>query len=146
VDGGVGRARAPRLKSRANCNSDGVPTEPQPIRLSQIVRRAAEIVDPDDDDAVVGDFERVFEDADEPVIGVLDDIETRVGTALAELDPAVANGSLSMAGALTIYLSFRRDELNADDEELIRLATRAEWEGRPPAPVEDWLAARGISV
>jgi hypothetical protein len=123
-----------------------VPTEPQPIRLSQIVRRAAEIVDPDDDDAVVGDFERVFEDADEPVTGVLDDIETRVGTALAELDPAVANGSLSMAGALTIYLSFRRDELNADDEELIRLATRAEWEGRPPAAVEDWLAARGISV
>jgi hypothetical protein len=123
-----------------------VPTEPQPIRLSQIVRRAAEIVDPDDDDAVVGDFQRVFEDADEPVTGVLDDIETRVGTALAELDPAVANGSLSMAGALTIYLSFRRDELNADDEELIRLATRAEWEGRPPAAVEDWLAARGISV
>jgi hypothetical protein len=123
-----------------------VPTEPQPIRLSQIVRRAAEIVDPDDDDAVVGDFERVFEDADEPVTGVLDDIETRVGTALAELDPAVANGSLSMAGALTIYLSFRRDELNADDEELIRLATRAEWEGRPPAAVEDWLAARGISI
>lgn len=134
------------MKSRANCNSEGVPTEPQPIRLSQIVRRAAEIVDPDDDDAVVGDFERVFEDADEPVTGVLDDIETRVGTALAELDPAVANGSLSMAGALTIYLSFRRDELNADDEELIRLATRAEWEGRPPAAVEDWLAARGISV
>ncbi|HWD75799.1 MAG TPA: hypothetical protein VG371_11720 [Solirubrobacteraceae bacterium] len=123
-----------------------MPTEPQPIRLSQIVRRAAEIVDPDDDDAVVGDFERVFEDADEPVTGVLDDIETRVGTALAELDPAVANGSLSMAGALTIYLSFRRDELNADDEELIRLATRAEWEGRPPAAVEDWLATRGISV
>ncbi|HEY2439892.1 MAG TPA: hypothetical protein VGI07_06665 [Solirubrobacteraceae bacterium] len=123
-----------------------MPTEPQPIRLSQIVRRAAEIVDPDDDDAVVGDFERVFEDADEPVTGVLDDIESRVGTALAELDPAVANGSLSMAGALTIYLSFRRDELNADDEELIRLATRAEWEGRPPAAVEDWLAARGISV
>ncbi|HWE08813.1 MAG TPA: hypothetical protein VG325_05640 [Solirubrobacteraceae bacterium] len=123
-----------------------MPTEPQPVLLSQVVRRAAGIVDPDDDDPVVGDFELVFEDADEPVSGVLDDIQTRVATALAELDPAVASGSLSMAGALTIYLSFRRDELDADDEELIRLATRAEWEGRPPAAVEDWLAARGISI
>lgn len=123
-----------------------MPTEPQPVTLSQVVRRVAEIVDPDDDDAVVGDFERVFEDADEPVSGILDDIEERVGTALADLDPAVANGSLSMAGALTIYLSFRRDELHADDEELIRLAARAEWEGRPPAVVEDWLAQRGIKL
>jgi hypothetical protein len=122
-----------------------VPTEPQPILLSQVVRRAAEIVDPDDDDAAVGDFELVFEDADEPV-SALDDVETRVATALADLDPAVANGSLSMAAALTVYLSFRRDEVDGDDEELIRLATRAEWKGRPPAAVEDWLAARGISV
>lgn len=122
-----------------------MPTEPTPVLLSQIVRRAAEIVDPDDEDAAVGDFERMFEDADEPV-SALDDVQERVAIALAELDPAVANGSLSMAGALTIYLSFRRDELDGDGEELIRLATRAEWEGRPPAAVADWLAERGISV
>jgi hypothetical protein len=123
-----------------------MPTEPAPVTLSQVVRRAAEIVDPDDDDAIIGDYERVFEDADEPVSGVLDDLQERVGTVLADLDPAVANGSLSMAGALTIYLSFRRDELRADDAELIRLATRAEWDGRPPAAVSDWLAERGLSV
>lgn len=123
-----------------------MPTEPAPVTLAQIVRRAAEIVDPDDDDPIIGDFERVFEDADEPASAVLDDLEERIGTALADLDPAVANGSLSMAGALTIYLSFRRDALGADDEELIRLATRAEWEGRPPAVVEEWLDDRGIKV
>jgi hypothetical protein len=122
-----------------------VPTEPTPVLLSEIVRRAAEIVDPDDEDAAVGDFERMFEDADEPV-SALDDVQERVAIALAELDPAVANGSLSMAGALTIYLSFRRDELDGDGKELIRLTTRAEWEGRPPAAVADWLAERGISV
>ncbi len=123
-----------------------MPTEPTPVSLSQVVRRAAEIVDPDDDEPIVGDFQQVFEDADEPVAGVLDDLEERVGTVLADLDPAVANGSLSMAGALTIYLGFRRDELNGDDADLIRLATRAEWEGHPPRPVADWLADRGISV
>ena len=123
-----------------------MPTEPSPVTLSQVIRRAAEIVDPDDDDPVVGDFERVFEDADEPVSGVLDDLEDRVATVLSDLDPAVANGSLSMAGALTVYLGFRRDELDGDDAELIRLATRAEWNGRPPETVSDWLAERGLSV
>ncbi len=123
-----------------------MPTEPPPVTLSEIVRRVAEIVDPDDDDAIIGDFERVFEDADEPVSGVLDDLEERVATVLSELDPAVANGSLSIAGALTIYLGFRRDELDGDDAELIRLAARSEWAGSPPAVVEDWLRDRGISV
>jgi hypothetical protein len=136
----------PRPRKRGKCNSAGVPTEPPPVTLAQIVRRAAEIVDPDDDDLIVGDYQQVFEDADEPVAGVLDDLQERVGTVLADLDPAVANGSLSMAGALTIYLSFRRDELDGDDGELIRLATRAEWDGKPPAAVEDWLRDRGIRV
>ena len=53
-------------------------------------------------------------------------------TVLADLDPAVDNGSLSMAGAVTTYLSFRRDELHADPDHLMRLAARAEWEGDPP--------------
>ena len=115
------------------------------MTLAQVVRRVCDIVDPDDDDPIIGDYERVFEDADMPVAG-LDDVQTRVATALSDLDPAVANGSLSIAGALTVYLSFRRDELEADPEHLIRLAVRAEWEGKPPEPVTGWLAARGLHV
>ncbi len=122
-----------------------MPTEPAPVSLAQVVRRAAEIVDPDDDDAAVGDFQLAFEDADEPV-RALDDVEARVGTVLADLDPALANGSLSMAGAITVYLSYRRDELHAAPEELIRLAARAEWERDVPAVVEDWLADRGVRL
>jgi hypothetical protein len=120
-----------------------VPTEPEPLTLAQVVRRAIEIVDPDDDDTLAGDFERAFEDADEPVRAV-DDVEERVGTVLAELDPAVASGTLSMAGAITTYLSYRRDEVDADDAELIRLAVRAEWKGDPPDVIADWLSERGL--
>ena len=122
-----------------------MPTNPSPLTLAEIVRRAVEVVDPDDDDAAAGDFELAFEDADEPV-RALDDVEARVGTVLADLDPAVANGTLSMAGAITTYLSYRRDEITADPEELIRLAARAEWEGGPPAAVSTWLAERGITL
>ena len=122
-----------------------MPTNPSPLTLAEIVRRAVEVVDPDDDDPVAGDFELAFEDADEPV-RALDDVEARVGTVLADLDPAVENGTLSMAGTITTYLSYRRDEITADPEELIRLAARAEWEGDPPAAVSTWLAERGIKL
>jgi hypothetical protein len=120
-------------------------TEPDPVTLSAIVRRACEIVDPDDTDGVVGDFETAFEDADEPVTA-LDDVENRVASVLQELDPAVGSGTLSMLGALTTYLSYRRDELEADDETLLRLAARSEWSGEPPAAAAEWLAARGVEI
>lgn len=122
-----------------------MPTEPAPVTLSQIVRRAVEIVDPDDADALLGEYELAFEDADEPV-RALDDVESRVATVLASLDPGVESGGLSLAAAVTTYLSYRRDELNADPEELIRLAARAEWEGHPPSAVTQWLAESGIQI
>jgi hypothetical protein len=122
-----------------------VPTEPKPVTLADVVRRAAQIVDPDDEDPAVGDFELAFEDADEPV-RALDDVEERVAEVLADLDPAVANGSLSMAAAITVYLSYRRDELHGDPAELIRLAARAEWGHELPSVIRDWLDERAITL
>lgn len=116
--------------------------DPRPVSLAEVVRRAAQIVDPDDEDAIIGDFQQAFEDDDEPVAGL--NVEERVAEVLARLDPAVNNGSLSVAGALTVYLSFRRDEIRADPEELIRLAVRAEFNGHPPDAVADWLDERNI--
>ena len=72
------------------------------------------------------------------------DVEERVAEVLAQLDPAVNNGSLAVAAALTVYLSFRRDELHEDARELIRLAARAEWEGEPPELVVEWLDDRNL--
>jgi hypothetical protein len=33
-----------------------------------------------------------------------------------------------------------------DDDEVLRLAARAEWDGRPPGDVREWLADRGVDV
>ena len=122
-----------------------MPRTPDPLTLAEAVRRACDLVDPDDTDGAIGDFERVFEDADEP-IRALDDVEERVATALAELDPAVANGSLSIAAAVTVYLRFRPDEYGAEPAKLLRLAAEAEWEGDPPDIAVDWLADRDIKL
>ncbi len=122
-----------------------MPRNPDPLTLAQAVRRACDLVDPDDEDAIIGDFQRAFEDADEP-IRALDDVEERVATVLSELDPAVNNASLSMAAAVTVYLRYRRDEFEMEPAKLLRLAAEAEWEGDPPDIVVDWLADRGIRL
>ena len=119
--------------------------DPRPVSLAQVVRRAAQIVDPDDEDAVIGDFQQAFEDDDEPVAGI-DDVQERVSGVLSELDPAVNNGSLAVAGAVTVYLSFRRDELHEDPRELIRLAARAEWNDAPPEAVVEWLDDHNVTL
>jgi hypothetical protein len=113
--------------------------EPDPLTLADLVRRAAEIVDPDDEDGVVGEFELRFEDADEPVTGI-DNLEERVEFG-ADEDPSVV-----MAQAVVLYLAHRRDEVPDDDEEVLSLAARAEFDGNPPQSILDWLADRGVRV
>jgi hypothetical protein len=51
-----------------------------------------------------------------------------------------------MAAAVTTYLGFRRDHVDADDVEVLRLAARSEFHGEPPADVAQWLEERGVDV
>ncbi len=115
-----------------------MPTEPAPATLSALVRRAAYIVDPDDEDAAVGAFEERHEDDDEPVRGILEELEERIAWGVDE-EPSVV-----MAQALVLYLAHRRDEVDGRPEELMRLAARAEFDGRPPQAVEIWLSEQEI--
>jgi hypothetical protein len=110
-----------------------------PVTLSQLVRRAVSIVDPDDEDGVVGDFEVRFEDADEPVTGI-ENLEERVGFGGDE-DPAVV-----VAQSVVLYLAHRRDAIDDDDDDILALAVRAEFNGNPPQSVLDWLNDRGVAV
>ena len=103
-----------------------MPTEPQPVSLYDVVKRAVDIVDPDGGEPILGDLLGRFEDDDEPVSAVLDSLEERVGTALADLDPAVNNPGLSMAGAIILYLAHRRDEFGAEPADILRLSARAD--------------------
>ena len=113
--------------------------EPAPINLSDLVRRACAVVDPEDEDSVVGEFELRYEDADEPVTGI-ENLEERIAFG-ADEDPAVV-----MAQAVVLYLAHRRDEATDDPEDILSLAARAEFDGHPPEPVQGWLADRGVAV
>jgi hypothetical protein len=51
-----------------------------------------------------------------------------------------------MAGAVATYLAYRRDEVGDDPAEILTLAARAEFDGKPPDVVRSWLADRGVRV
>jgi hypothetical protein len=122
-----------------------MPTEPDPITLSEIARRATEIVDPAGADDDVLHLYTQLEDDDRPITTV-QDLEGRLALATDGLEEDADNPLLEMAVATILYLAHRRDELNDDPDDILRLTARAEWDGHPPDYVSDWLATRGVDV
>ena len=122
-----------------------MPTEPKPITLFDVAKRAVEVSDPDDNDARLGDLLEQFEDADEPVTAI-QNLEERVAIAVEGVDVEIDDPAVSMAAATILYLAHRSDELHADPQHILRLAARAEWKGDPPEAVVDWLADRGVEL
>lgn len=122
-----------------------MPTEPQPITLFEVAKRAVEICDPDNHDERLGDLLAQFEDADEPITGI-ENLEERVAIAVEGVDLEIDDPAVSMAAATILYVARRRDELGDEPHKILRLAARAEWKGDPPETVRDWLADRGVEV
>ena len=122
-----------------------MPTEPSPPTLAEVVHRAAEAADPTGAEEGVAQLLARFEDRDEPVTGV-PDVEEEIAEQKGAVDPQDEDPAVVLAAAVAVYLAHRRDELGDDPDHLLRLAARAEFDGEPPPPVADWLAARGISV
>ena len=122
-----------------------MPTEPEPLTLFEVAKRAVEICDPEGGDAPLGDFLVQFEDADEPITTVVN-LEERVALASEGVDAEVEDPAVQMAGAVILYLAHRRDEMDDDPEAILRLAARAEYKGDPPGWIADWLADRGVAV
>ena len=120
-----------------------MPTEPEPITLAEVARRAVEICDPEDTDAVLGDYFLQFEDADEPITAI-QNLEERIALAAEGVDAGLDEPSIAVANAVILYLAHRRDEMDDDPADILRLATRAEWRGDPPEVVRDWLSDRGV--
>jgi hypothetical protein len=115
--------------------------------VADLVRIAAKVVDPDDDDPDVGHFEEQLEDDDAPVTAV-DNLEERLALAAEGADYDVENPAVSVATAVVLYLAAKRGraDYDRDPSELMRLAARAQWRGDPPSDVADWLGGRGVEV
>jgi hypothetical protein len=111
------------------------------VTVAEVVREAAGIVDPNDQDALVGDLERWFEDDDDPVEAV-PDLDRRISGALDELDPEDDHPGLSVAAAVAIYLATRPRHEPRDRDAVIRQAVRVAYGDSVPAAVADWAGLR----
>ena len=116
--------------------------EGPPPSLSDVVHRAVEVSDPSGRYGVA-DVLRYVEDADEPVTAH-EDIETDLAELKGRVDPQDEDPAVMMAIAVATYLAFRRDELDDDPDDILRLAARAEYDGSPPDNVTTWLEERGV--
>ena len=122
-----------------------MPTEPDPITLSQIARRATEVVDPRGADDDVTRLYVALEDDDRPITTV-QDLEGRLALAEDGLTLDGDNPAVDVALATILYLAHRRDEIDDDPEDILRLTARSEWHGHPPAAVQNWLEERGVEL
>jgi hypothetical protein len=113
--------------------------------LFAIVHRAAEVCDPSGAEEGASELLRRFEDRDDPV-GSAAEAEQVIAEAKGAIDPQDEDPAATMTAAVATYLAYRRDELDNDREDLLVLAARAEFDGKPPEPVASWLAAQGLKV
>jgi hypothetical protein len=121
-----------------------MPTEPEPVTLAEVVHRAVEVCE-DSTSEGLDELLARFEDADEPITAV-EDVERRLDEALGPPDADELDGALTMARAVVVYLAHRRDEIDEDPIELLRLAARAEFHAHPPPHVARWLEQQGITA
>ena len=122
------------------------PAEAQgpPPTLFEVVHRAVQVTDPSGEFGVGDLLERV-EDSDEPVTAH-EDIETDLAELKGRVDPQDEDPAVMMAIAVATYLAFRRDEIDDDPADLLRLAARAEYNGNPPDNVRAWLDEQGVEL
>jgi len=109
--------------------------------VSDVVRRAVELCDPDDVDPALGSLERQLEDDDEPITAV-ENLEERIALALEGADYDAENPAVAVAGAVVLYLAAHPGEVDSDEDPdlLIRRAVSAQWRGDAPRYVDEWLS------
>jgi hypothetical protein len=122
-----------------------MPTEPGVPTLSQVVHRAVTVCDPDGDEEGLAQLLQGFEDDDEPITAEAD-IETTLAERKGAIDPQDEDPAVQMAVAVATYLAHKRTEIPAQRDEILRLAARAEFDGKPPPEVAGWLAAEGVEA
>ena len=113
--------------------------------LFALVHRAAEVCDPAGTEEGAAELLRRFEDRDEP-IGDPAEAEQTIAEAKGTIDPQDEDPVAMMTAAVATYLAYRRSEVDGDRADLLVLAARAEFDGKPPEPVASWLAGQGVAA
>ncbi|MGN6586486.1 MAG: hypothetical protein ACTHKT_03310 [Solirubrobacterales bacterium] len=119
-------------------NRETIPT------ISEVVREAAAIVDPDrSDDAITAFFES-FEDDDRPTTAT-EDLRGVLFSTARGIDPEGDDPAALGAAAAAFWLATNPGQADNGDH-VLREGVRLAFEGNPPEPLGEWLAARGVEL
>lgn len=112
--------------------------------ISEVVREAMAICDPEGTDtAVIGLFES-FEDDDRPTTAA-EDLQGELLSTVRGIDPDGDSPAALAAAAAAVWLATNPSQADNGDH-VLREGSRLVFEGNPPEPVSEWLTARGVEL
>jgi hypothetical protein len=112
--------------------------------ISEVVREAVAIVDPEGTEtAVTGLFES-FEDDDRPATAA-EDLRGELLSTAEGIDPEGDAPAALAAVAAATWLATNPSQADNGDH-VLREGVRLVFEGNPPEPLAEWLAARGVEL
>jgi hypothetical protein len=112
--------------------------------LSEVVREAAAIVDPDGSDGAITALFESFEDDDRPTTAV-EDLEGLLLSTARGIDPEGDDPAALAAAAAALWLATNPGHADNGDH-VLREGVRLAFEGAPPDPLSEWLAERGVEL
>ena len=112
--------------------------------VSEVVREAAAITDPDGHDDAVNSLFARFEDDDRPALGV-EDLRGELAGMLEGVDPEGDSPAAQVTAAVALFLSTSPAEADRP-EAALREGTKTWFGDHPPEPVRDWLRDNGVDV
>ena len=121
-----------------------MPTDPRPVSVFDVVRRAVEAVDPDGTNARLGSLLERFEDDDEPVRGV-DQLDEILADADLDVDLEGDDPDVDLAIATVRYLAHHRGAVGMDGERLLHEAALWQWRGKLPSWTREALSDHGAT-
>jgi hypothetical protein len=113
-------------------------------RISEAVRDATAICDPEGSETAVFALMEAFEDDDRPATAS-EDLRGELLSTVRAIDPEGEDPAAWVAAATAVWLATNPGQRESGDH-AIREGVRLVFEGEPPPPVGDWLAARGVAA
>jgi hypothetical protein len=112
--------------------------------ISEVVREAATIVDPEGVETAVTGFFESFEDDDRPTTAA-EDLQGELLSTVRGIDPEGDNPAALAAAAAAFWLATNPSQADNGDH-VLREGVRLAFEGAPPEPLAEWLATRGVEL
>jgi hypothetical protein len=112
--------------------------------VSEVVREAAAICDPERSATAVTALFECFEDDDRPTTAV-EDLRGELLKTVGGIDPEADEPAAAAAAAAAVWLATNPGQ-SGNGEHVLREGIRLVYGGQPPEHLSRWLEGRGVEV